>query len=48
MKIDKAFFSFFSHYRRAITILKLTKNHLTLQAISKSLIYALKTNDLIY
>ena len=28
-RIDKAFFLFFLHYRRAITILKLIKNHLT-------------------
>ena len=47
-KINKAFILSFSHYRYVITILKSTKNHLTSQIISKSLIYALKTNDLIY
>ena len=47
MKI-KTFISSFSHYRYAITILKSMRNHLTLQTILKSSIYALKTNDFIY
>ena len=48
MRIDKAFILFFSHYRRAITILKLIRSYLTSQTISKFLNYALKINDLVH